>query len=803
MAGRSRGRRTSTKSEILGSHKLTLARIIITLESALQVFAVPLAVAAVFLICAWFRLFIGLYPWGHLAALVIFFATFFHAVGVARLEWRPITRAAARRRIERLGLLSHRPLDVLDDTPVTQDEGAQILWHAHVARAEFSLMDMRWPKWMSSLSSRDPYGLRYGIVLTLIVSIVVGWGALGGRLVEAVNPALGRMHLFTPTLDAWITPPEYTHTSPIMIATPAGIRHTSDTIEVPDGSIISAHLVGQDGGAPELLVNNDSTEFTADEHGDFQVTTALHEGDTVTIRRGWENVASWRVKIKADAAPTVAFDGEPSVTEHKSVRLAYTASDDFGVASVTAHITPRESLAGASSEPVDVTLSSSNQKEIKQAAFEDLTAHPWAGLPVDITLVATDAAGHRSESAAQNFVLPEREFFHPVARALVGVRRKLLQTPLDDGVRNEVANLMAGVAQHPASYHGDPVVMMALRAGAVRMVLNRGVEEVPSVVDLLWQSAVRIEDGTVGVAEQNLRAAQKELADALDRGASDAEINRLIDRLHQALSQYLSQLATKVAAHPGGMVQDLSVLEGQKSNMLTPEDLNNMLEQMRDLSASGKREDARQELAKLQQMLESLRTTPAEMTAEQKQDLQTLKALHEIEQTQKDLMDKTFQQNHAGASDAHKDLAKEQSELLKKLQGLLGHMKDGGGDNTKQAASAMDSATGKLGDNKLEQALVHQGAALKALQQAGEQMASNLRQSMLMLGSAGRPGEGGNDPFGRSAGMATRDDGTVKVPEKFQAHRVREILDELQHRAGDMTRPKPERDYIERLLQNF
>jgi hypothetical protein len=59
----------------------------------------------------------------------------------------------------------------------------------------------------------------------------------------------------------------------------------------------------------------------------------------------------------------------------------------------------------------------------------------------------------------------------------------------------------------------------------------------------------------------------------------------------------------------------------------------------------------------------------------------------------------------------------------------------------------------------------------------------------------------GQDPFGRNG--FTRDDGGVKVPQQMEMRRVREILNELQRRSGDMNRPKTERDYIDRLLQNF
>ena len=84
-----------------------------------------------------------------------------------------------------------------------------------------------------------------------------------------------------------------------------------------------------------------------------------------------------------------------------------------------------------------------------------------------------------------------------------------------------------------------------------------------------------------------------------------------------------------------------------------------------------------------------------------------------------------------------------------------------------------------------------------------QSMARDLKASMVMLPGAGTESFGQNqDPLGRGQGFS-QDQAGVKVPDHMETHRVREILDELQRRSGDMSRPKVERDYIERLLQNF
>jgi hypothetical protein len=56
---------------------------------------------------------------------------------------------------------------------------------------------------------------------------------------------------------------------------------------------------------------------------------------------------------------------------------------------------------------------------------------------------------------------------------------------------------------------------------------------------------------------------------------------------------------------------------------------------------------------------------------------------------------------------------------------------------------------------------------------------------------------------GPTAGVGSPDANGVKVPTKVDAQRAREILDELRRRAGEVSRPQMERDYLDRLLRRF
>jgi hypothetical protein len=331
----------------------------------------------------------------------------------------------------------------------------------------------------------------------------------------------------------------------MIISTPAGLRFEDGTLTVPQGSVISAHLAEQEGDAPELIVDGESTNFTVDEHGDFSATQKLTTGKKIVIRRGWLTLASWKVNVIADNPPRVAMTEPPTITQSKTVRLSYSASDDFGIKEVALRVTPHDPAPGADNAPVEIPLSTDTAKEVAHVDFQDLTARPWAGQKVTLQIVATNESGKRSSSEGVDFIMPERTFFHPVARVLIEERKKLMQHPNDDALRDETANIMAAIAHETADYHGDPVILMALRSGAVRLILDRDLSAAVSVKDVLWQAATRIEDGNAGTAQHMLRDAREDLAQAIERNAGQEEIDQLTERLRHAIGVYISQFSER------------------------------------------------------------------------------------------------------------------------------------------------------------------------------------------------------------------------------------------------------------------
>ena len=143
-----------------------------------------------------------------------------------------------------------------------------------------------------------------------------------------------------------------------------------------------------------------------------------------------------------------------------------------------------------------------------------------------------------------------------------------------------------------------------------------------------------------------------------------------------------------------------------------------------------------------------------------------------------------------------------------------------------RADQAMREAVEALrrGDNASAQAA--QQRALEALQQGGQEMQNQMAGRMGLMepddgeGDPGgentelgqdQSGQGrqlgqGRDPLGRPRRdqVGGQNDGSdVRVPEEMELKRTRDIQEELRRRAGERDRPKPELDYIDRLLRRF
>ena len=173
------------------------------------------------------------------------------------------------------------------------------------------------------------------------------------------------------------------------------------------------------------------------------------------------------------------------------LRHEYKANDDYGVEGVKAIITRKDDPSGETLV-FDLPLPGEHLKAAAAASYHDLTPHPWAGLPVEIKLQAVDALGQTGDSETVETVLPERQFHHPIARAIIEARKELTLHPED---RRPVAETLSDLSLRPGLFNNDVVVFMALRTAQARLVLNQDADTIPALQRLLRHTALRIEDG--------------------------------------------------------------------------------------------------------------------------------------------------------------------------------------------------------------------------------------------------------------------------------------------------------------------
>ncbi len=771
-----------------------------------------------------------LLPWPlHLALLGAF--------GIALLwaSWRLASRLrlpglqAAQRRLERDNELAHRPLSTLDDAIAggAGDPFAEALWRAHLARLQRMLGRVHVRPPHPGLPGRDPIALRLLLLLVLGIALLDAGGDAAGRLHGALLPEFGPLASRLPvSAQLWLTPPAYTNLPPIYLhaeeggAKAAGSGTTATPINVAAGSRLLARLQGG-GGRPELVLGERRLAFTPVDATTFQLDSAITPAARIAVEQSGSVIAEWPIAIVPDLPPTVAFATPPTGTFRAALRIDYVARDDYGVASVKAEIRRKDAPDKEAPLVIDLPLPSGHPREAHETSFHDLTAVPWAGLPVAVQLVAADEPGQLGRSEFVDMILPERVFTNPVARDIVAARKMLIHDPAAHG---EAARALDEIAERPSRFNGDLAVFLSLVTARSRLLMDRSPAPVETVQRQLWDTALAVEEGHLPAAERELRALQEMLRQALANNAPDKEIERLMAQLQAAIDRYVAAMT----APQNGQPQQQSQPDSQ-SQQIQSEDLHRMIERARELARSGARDAARQMLSQLQDMLENMRSAKGEQGGQGKGAASGLmRSMDELIREQSKLLQHSFRsttQNGAqsgptqpaepsgapgtrgrpGADDAasqQENARHALGDLMRRLDEMSGGIPQPLG----QAEQAMRQAVEALRRNSPEDAVDPQSQALAQLRAGRQSMLEGLRQQL------GQEGEQelldafgpGRDPMGRVMPGAGKFDGNdVRIPDHGEIQRAREIQDELQRRAGQRQRPEIELEYIDRLLKRF
>ena len=829
-----------------------------------------LAVVILFLAASWLGVW-QFAPRSFRIAGVVLFAV---ACGIALAPLARMRRPAPRdvlARLDRDAGANHRPASSLADSLANDDgdPGTQAMWAAHRARLERAVDAIRVAPPSPRMAERDPYAIRFGVALLAFAAAVAAGPETYGRLAaafdwrsdEAIAAAAASR------IDAWIDPPPYAGRPPVVIDFKTA---APQTLNIPEDSILVVR------GDPSLVETRIEGAISPSDQKDevpektrTEKRWTIHGVGKATILRSGAPVAVAILAVTPAGAPTIASTEEPRANISGSLTLSYHVDDRFGLAGARADFArPHDGAA-----PAPRTLAPPPQAALQlpptangvgdAKTTVDLSEHPWAGAKVTMTLSAVSISGKTGQSGPIEMTLPQRIFHNPLARALVEQRRALILDP--DNAPKRVETALTGLAIAPELFDTPAKIYLGLKQANASLHDAKSDADLLDVAAMLWAMAQQIEDGDASQAERDLRAAEQALREALQRGASDQEIRKLMDQLREAAKRFMSEMARN--NQPDANAQDQN---------LQAQDLDKLLDQMEDKARNGSREDAQAMLDQMQEMFENMRSArDGEESPGEREMRKQIGELEKLLHDQQALRDDTFRSDQRdrtrkrahnraapgqddqqaqpdedgsnapdeGDNDANSSAKPDQdqadqdalplderqgalrdrlAELQRKLKSLgmkgekgfddaQGDMKEAEGDLSGDQGKPGKDGQGGKGKGGKGAAVDAQGRALEALREGAQGLGKQMQSQGQGQGRngkgnyvarRGRPGEPpGDDPLGRGA---EGDKGREDGPLKETAgaaERARRVMEELRRRLADPARPVDERDYLERLMK--
>ncbi|MGO4450717.1 TIGR02302 family protein [Phyllobacterium sp. TAF24] len=797
-----------------------------------------LLVIALFVIFAWFGIFRSLPDLARLGLLALFVLSLPACLYIL-LKFRLPDHAEVSRHLEDVNTLDHQPIAVQSETIATSkdDPFAQALWDEHRRRMAERIKGLRSGLPRTNIPEIDPWGLRAVVGLLLVIAFAFSGGPLGGRLSDAFK-SHSASNALPPRIDAWVTPPRYTGRPPVFLTSAANNQEKQFT--VPQNSTLVIRIIGGTGsekvtktlpdGKPTEVAVKDAAkpeEATAakDQPRNFEV--ALETNTAIKLTDSNNVDSEWAFTVLPDQPPTIRFTKEPSSAVNGTMELTYEIKDDYGAASAQAKVEqiapPAKNARPLYAAPeIPLSLPKRGAQGGDTKTTKDLTEHVWAGSEIRITLLAVDDAKQEARSETRTWVMPERPFSNPLARAVVEQRRILA---LNANTKPDVLNMLDAITLWPEETIKNPTHYLALRSIRSRLNIARSDDQLRDVVAYMWQVARGIEDGALSEAERSLREAQEALRQAIEQNASPEEIEKRMADLRKAMSKYMRELAQQAQRNPKMAQADPNARE------LRQEDIDRILKQIEELAKQGSKEQAQQLLSQLNDMLNNLQMRQAQGKDGQgdsmKQQMnklgdlmrrqqQTMNETHRLEQQrQNGMMQDNGQMGQDGQqgqmseeeiAKALKGLQEGQGKLQSDLQQLMDDLNGQGITPNKDfgdAGKSMGEAKKSLGDADSGQALDQQSNALDSLRKGGQDMMKQM-QAMGQTGK-GKGEQGGLDPLGRPQGK----DGTSSysdvdrpmLPGEADIQRAKQILDAIRQRLGNALSPQMEKDYLERLLK--
>jgi uncharacterized protein (TIGR02302 family) len=806
------------------------ARAILLFERAWRIALPPLVVLGFFVCVSWTGLWLDAPRWARgLGVLTLALGLVIALLPLGK--FRMPSRKEALDQIDRVSGLASHPASVIDDRlgNGTSDPTTRALWNLHRRRAEQAVALLRTGGPSPRMVDLDIYALRAAVLVALIATGFVAGPEKYARVAAAFDWRFDASPRTDYRIDAWIDPPAYTGKPPVVLN--LGGNQNPQQIEAPSGSIVVIHGSGGNldlevkGALAEAVKDNSNTDPQASltasgsaaakpsggKGGSNGETRLILRGDaTLILGHAGAPLGAFNIHAILDQPPSIALTEAPRFNVRGSMTLKYSVADDYGVtgadASFAKPVLPgghraTRSLVDPPHIPLLLPPSPALGGEAETTA--DLSEHPWAGARVEMTLTARDDGGNEGSSDPVEITLRQKPFVKPLARALAEQRRNLVLAPEE---KARVTNALDALMIAPEMFETGAGVYLGLRVAFDLLNAAHSDSDLVEVADYLWQMALRIENGDLSEAERDLRAAEQQLRDALQRNAPEDEIRKLGEKLRVAMDKFLQELAAQQKNED--RQGNLAALEGS-GRAITPKELQAMLDQMQEMLRSGDSASAQKMLEQLQNILENLRVARPRKTDPRAREMRrALDELGQMSEDQQDLRDETYQN---GQSERHRqreergqlglpgqptlgdifgqdgdaiegglngqgngqgaggksgtspragqsndaDLARRQKALRDRLGNLQKRLDEAGGgakglDDARNAMRDAENALGQ-GPGGTDGAVDAQGRAVEALREGAQKLAESVRGEAEGSGAGEEAGEGqdGQGPQGR------------------------------------------------------
>ncbi|MGX0966191.1 uncharacterized protein (TIGR02302 family) [Bradyrhizobium japonicum] len=649
-----------------------------------------LTVVGLFLVVSWAGLWLVL-PSVIRAIGLVGFAGIAIAALVPLIRFRWPGRDEALSRLDRGSGIRHRPATTLTDTLSSKDPVAVALWQAQRERTLASLKRIRAGLPHPRLALHDPWALRALVMVMLVATFF----AAGDERAMRLGAAFDWNGVLAPSnvrVDAWITPPLYTGKPPVILSAAnkeAAALPASGPLAVPAGSTLIVRSSGSSldvvtsGGLKEVAPTEAAPKGTNEKH--FTIT-----GDGTAHVRAPSGQPQWAFAATPDRPPTIALAKDPERQAYGALQLSYKIEDDYGVTGAAAQFVPRatedkdgtKDADGKAARPLfqppqfALTLPNARTRNGVGQTVKDLSEDPYSGADVTLTLTAKDEAGNEAKSEPFNMRLPGRLFTKPLARALIEQRRILA---LDANKNSDVYAALDALMIAPEMFTPEAGQYLGLHSVARQLEAARTDDSLREVVASLWALAVTIEDGNISDVAKALRAAQDALKQALQRGASDEELKKLMDNLRTALDNYMRQYAQQMRSNP--LARPAIGLDDQ-------------MKRIERLIQRGNREAAARELDRLARALEN---PPGPPSAEQKELDEIARELNDLLREQNALRDETDRQSKdSKRGQRTKPLPPKVAEILRKSRELRQKTRGATSDQLEDLARQQDALREEL-----------------------------------------------------------------------------------------------------------